>query len=391
MAGTEMRLLDIATEIGPTLQQLSGEAEQQRRLPKKAFDILKSAGLHRMLLPKSLGGLEVDPITCARVVEEIARFDSAAGWALQTNSGPFWCARLPDEGAEEVFGSNPDAFIAAAFHPPQQAIEVDGGYRLTGRAPLASTVQDSDWLMLTGMLMEGPAPKMIDGVPVMVAAAFRTDEARVIDTWHTLGMRGTDSNDVVVDNVFVPAARTFPLRPRFTPGKHFHGPLYRFPGIGEVPAIVTPVALAVARAALDEFKELATSKIPFGSMKPLHQRSVVQSTLARAEGLFRAGRALFYQTFNTVWDRTVAGHEITLEEKADLLLAAVQATDHAWHATDLVHRLAGTTGIYTRSRLERLLRDALTLRHHGFVSESKYETVGQVYLGVQPEFPLIAF
>jgi alkylation response protein AidB-like acyl-CoA dehydrogenase len=391
MTATDMRLLDIAKEIGPQLRQLGDAAEQRRRLPKQALETLKSAGLHRMFLPKSLGGFEVDPITCARVVEEVARFDSAAAWALQTNSGPFWCARLPDEGAEEIFGSNPDVLVAAAFHPPQQAVEVPGGYRLTGRAPLASTVHDSEWLMLTGMIMDGQAPRMIDGAPVMVAAAFPTEQARIIDTWHALGMRGTDSNDVAVDNLFVPASRTFALKPQFTPGKHFQGRLYRFPGIGEVPLIVAPVALAVARAALDEFRELATSKTPFGSMKPLRQRSVVQSTLARAEGMLRAARALFYETLANEWERVCAGNEVPLEQKADLLLAGVHATDQAWRATDLVHRLAGTTGIYTRSRLERLLRDALTLRHHGFVSESKYETVGQVFLGVPPEFALVAF
>jgi len=91
------------------------------------------------------------------------------------------------------------------------------------------------------------------------------------------------------------------------------------------------------------------------------------------------------------WQRTAAGEESTLAQKADLLLAGVQAADAAWHVVDLMHRLAGTSGVYKRSRLERLLRDALTLRHHGFVSESKYDTVGQVYLGVPPEFALVAF
>jgi alkylation response protein AidB-like acyl-CoA dehydrogenase len=82
---------------------------------------------------------------------------------------------------------------------------------------------------------------------------------------------------------------------------------------------------------------------------------------------------------------------VTLEERANLLLAGIHAADSAWHVVDQMHRLAGTSGIYTRCRLERLLRDVLTLRHHGFVSESKYETVGQVHLGLPPEFVLVAF
>jgi indole-3-acetate monooxygenase len=391
MSVMEMRLVDVVREIGPTLRQAGEDAERQRRLSRKAIDALIGSGLHRMLLPRSLGGLEVDPVTCARAIEETALFDTAAAWALQTNTGAWWSARLPEAGVEEIYGANPDVFQAAAFHPPQPTVEVDGGYRISGRAPLASIVHDSEWLLLSGIVMDGAAPKMVNGAPELIGAVFPTSDAQIIDTWYTLGMRGTDSCDVAVDSLFVPRSRTFPLMPQFTPGKHFQSALYRFPACGQTAAIVTPVLLACARAAIDEFKQLAGAKTPLGSMKLLRDRSVVQGQLARAEGLLRSGRALFYETLDSVWARTASGQEVTLEERADLLLAGIQAADHAWHTVDLIHRLAGTSGIYTRSRLERLLRDALTLRHHGFVSESKYETVGQVHLGLPPEFVLVAF
>lgn len=80
----------------------------------------------------------------------------------------------------------------------------------------------------------------------------------------------------------------------------------------------------------------------------------------------------------------------SLEQKAELLLAAAHAATTAAKVTDLMHRLAGTTGIYARSPLERHFRDAQTLRHHGFLSENRFETVGQVFLGVEPEFPKVA-
>jgi alkylation response protein AidB-like acyl-CoA dehydrogenase len=379
MTVVETHLFEVVKEIGPKLQEAGPEAERERRLPKRAIDLLAEAGLQRMFTPQSLGGLEVDPVTCARVIEDVARFDSAAGWALQAgNSGAWWSARLPDEGAQEIYGGNPNVLMAAAFHPPQQAIEVSGGYRVTGRGPLA-------------IVMQGAQPKMVDGAPEVVAVILRTNEVEIIDTWQTLGMRGTDSNDVAMTNVFVPASRTFRLVPEFTPGKHYGGALYRFPGIAEAAVIVAPVLLAIARGALDEFLQLARGKTPFGSTKLLRDRSVVQATIARAEALWRSARVLFYDTLDHAWQQAVAGQAFTLEQKADLLLAGVHATHSAWNIVDLMHRLAGTSAIYTRSRLERHLRDALTLRHHGFVSESKYETVGQVYLGVPPEFGLVAF
>lgn len=133
MAVVEAHLFDVVKEIGPMLQEAGKEGERERRLPKRAIDQLGEAGLQRMFTPQSLGGLEVDPVTCARVIEEVARFDSAAAWALQAgNSGAWWSARLPDEGAQEVYGANPNVLMAAAFHPPQQAVEVPGGYSTHG-------------------------------------------------------------------------------------------------------------------------------------------------------------------------------------------------------------------------------------------------------------------
>jgi len=392
MTVAEAQLLDTVKEIGPLLHALGDEGERSRRLPKRAFDALADAGLQRMFTPKSLGGLEVDPITCARVIEEVGRYDSAAAWALQSgNSGAWWSARLPDTGVEEIYGSNPNVLMAAAFHPPQTAVEVSGGYRVTGRGPLASTVHDAEWLLLTAIVMHDSQPKMIDGTPEVIAVVLRTREAQIVDTWDTLGMRGTDSNDVAVDDVFVPTSRTFRLVPAFTPSKHYQGALYRFPGIAEASVIVAPVLLAIARGAIDAFLELARSKTPFGSTRLLRDRLTVQNALARAEASWRSARALFYDSLDVGWKRAVASEPFTLEQKADLLLAGVHAAHSSWKVVDHMHRLAGTSAIYRRSRLERHLRDAMTLRHHGFVSESKYESVGQVFLGLPPEFALVAF
>jgi alkylation response protein AidB-like acyl-CoA dehydrogenase len=282
--------------------------------------------------------------------------------------------------------------MAAAFHPPQQAIEVAGGYRVTGRGPLASNIHDADWLFLTALVMDGDQPRMTtDGAPEIIALILHAGEAQIIDTWYSLGMRGSDSNDVAVNDVFVPAARTFPLAPEFEPGPHYQGPLYRFPAMGQTVTLIAPVALAVAREAIEELRDLAQRKTAFGFNKALRERAVVQAALAEAEGLLRSARLLYYDTMGAAWERTQAGQPSTLEQKADLLLAGVHAVSSAATVTDRMHRLAGTSAIYTRSRLERHFRDAQTLRHHGFASANRYEAVGQVYLGVPPEFALVAF
>ncbi len=102
-------LLETARKLGPTISEHAEEAELERRPARAVMDALTNAGLQRMFIPKSLGGLEVDPVTYARIAEEIAGFDSVAGWALQAgNHIAWWCARMPNEGVEEVYGNGPD-------------------------------------------------------------------------------------------------------------------------------------------------------------------------------------------------------------------------------------------------------------------------------------------
>src|SRR5262247_4759265 len=140
-------LLDTARRIAPVIRAYREQAERERRLPTPVVDAMAEAGLLRMLTPRSLGGLEVDPLTCARVIEEVSRVDSVAGWSVVNPVGWAWiCARLPDSGTEEIFGSNPNAVIAGPFHSPMQATPVAGGYRITGRASFASNCYDATWL-----------------------------------------------------------------------------------------------------------------------------------------------------------------------------------------------------------------------------------------------------
>jgi alkylation response protein AidB-like acyl-CoA dehydrogenase len=344
---------------------------------------MKDAGLVRMMTPKSVGGLELDPVTSARVFEELARYDSAASWILQAaNSGDFYCARLPDEGAEEIYADGPDAMIALCVHPPMLATPVDGGYRLSGQSHLGSGINDADWVMV---LMQLPGDEGMRG------AFLPKREVTVVETWDSMGMRGTDSNSVTTKDVFVPTARTWALRPTFEPGSHFKGPLYRYPSLGEGLVVLAPVALGVARLAIEEFKKLALGKTPFMSATTLRQRPVAQMALGKAEAVLGAARTFFYTTATEAWERTVAGQASTKEEKGKLMLAAVHLMQSCVEAVDHVHGVAGTSGIYTRSPLERAFRDVHTARHHGWVSETRYGTYGQIALGLEPDFPVALF
>jgi alkylation response protein AidB-like acyl-CoA dehydrogenase len=386
-------LIGRARELAPVIREHAAGMERERRVARPVLDALLRAGFQGMFAPRSLGGLEVDPLTAFRVVEELARADSAAAWALQSgNVNAYWASRFSEEGIEEIYQGNANGvLVGAAFHPPNQAIEVEGGFKLSGRVPLASMIHDAGWMVFSALIMEDGKPRMTPFGPAMIAVAMPASDVEIIDTWYTLGMRGTDSNDAAFKDVFVPSRRVFHVVPDYERGRHFQGPLYRFPAVPIIALFSVAVLLAAARAAIDEFRHIAQTKVPMGSMKSLRDRGVVQAGVAEAEAKLRSARAFFVETLAATWARTSAGEPNSLEQRADVMLAGVHAAKTAAETTDLIHRLAGTTGIYESSPLERHFRDTHTLRNHGFAAENKLESVGQIYLGLPPDFPLIAF
>jgi len=382
-------LIDAAREIAPIIQKHNEEAERERRLSRPVLNALRETGLLRMSTPRSLGGLETDPITRALVVEEISRHDSAAGWTLENPlDWAFFCARLPDEGAEEIYSRGADIVIAAQFGRPLKATSTDGGYRISGRAPFVSNCYDADWISSTALV---DVDQHSEGEPEMVMVYFPREKCEIIDTWDVMGMRGTGSHDISVTDVYVPKSRTFRMVPEFEPGSHYQGPLYRLPVVGAAATGIPTPMLGVARSAIDEVTELALTKTPVASSGLLKERSLAQVQLGKAEAVLRSGRSLLLDTVSEAWQRCVDGGTHSLKQRADLLLAMAHAMSSAVQAVELACGIAGTTAFRASSPLERYFRDVQTMKHHVFASEARYGTFGQVYLGVPADFPVVAF
>ena len=382
-------LIDAAREIAPIIREYSEEAERERRLSRPALTALREAGLLRMTTPRSLGGLETDPVTRVLVIEEIGRHDSAAAWTLENPlDWAFLCCRLPDEGAEEIYSRGADTLIAGQFGRPLKATSTNGGYRISGRAPFVSNCYDADWILSMVVVAEDESA---GDEPQMHMVYFPSEECEIIDTWDVMGMRGTGSNDISVTDVHVPKSRTFPFVPEFQPGSHYLGPLYRLPVVGAAASGIPTPMLGVARRALDEVTELARTKTPVAWSGLLKERASAQAQLGRAEAILRSGRLLLLDTLSEAWRRCVDGETHSLEQKADILLAMVHAMSSAVQAVELACSIAGTTAFRATSPLERCFRDVQTMRHHVFASEQRYGTFGQVCLGVPPDFPVVAF
>ena len=363
--------------MGPVIRQYSDQGEQEGRTPQAMWDALSDAGLLSLLTPKNLGGAEVDPITYSRVVEEISIHDAAAGWTL-TNPLLFGllCARLPQQGALDILGQDPRARLAATFGPPLKAVAVEGGYRISGHGTFASNCHQAVWMGAICQVVEEGDPEiqnsgmlnpgvMTTEKPRLLWAYYPAKDCRILDNWHVMGMRGTGSNDIRVDESFVPHHRCIVFAAEYQLGPDFQASLYRFPFIGMAVAGLTPVVLGIARKAIDEAADLAKTKMPAGSSKFLWEHSATQHKLAQAEGAVRAGRALLYETLNARWKATLAGEEVTMDHRADLMLAASTAASNAAYAVELMFSLGGTTGIYTKSPLERCMRDIQVLNSRG--------------------------
>jgi alkylation response protein AidB-like acyl-CoA dehydrogenase len=175
-------------------------------------------------------------------------------------------------------------------------------------------------------------------------------------------------------------------------GPAFQGPLYRFPMLGAcVAATLPPIALALGREAIDEACNIVTKKTALGSMKALRERGVTHAKVARAEAMLSSARAYLYDTLSEVWKMTVDGGRASLEQKATLMLAGAHAAQTAAQVCDAMFGLAGTSAIFSGTRMERLFRDSQVIRQHGFVGEARMENYGQIRLGLESEFAFVAF
>jgi indole-3-acetate monooxygenase len=374
-------LLERARALGSHVWACRDQIERDRRLPAALVSALAEADLFRLLTPRALGGLEVDPLTVFRIVEELARVDGAAGWAVAIGNTGVFTAWLDAEAGEEIVGADPCAPTGGVLAPTGRATIVPGGYRVTGRWGFASGCEYSTWLVGGCLVYEGDQPRRgADGEPEMRTLFFPRADCAILDTWSACGLRGTGSHDFAVHDVFVPRRRSFsrtdpPVQP---------GPLYRLPLRALLASLLPSVPLGIARGAIEALIELGATKTPSGLRCLLRERGVVQAQLAQAEALLRSGRAFVFETLSDAWAEVLAGRAISIQQHASLRLAATHATMCAAQAVDLMYQAGGGSSVYTSSQLERAFRDVHVATQHMIVAPATYEPVGRVLFGLDP-------
>jgi alkylation response protein AidB-like acyl-CoA dehydrogenase len=378
----DRKLIEAARSLGPMLRENADRGERERRLPPASAKALTKAGLFRLCRPRDLGGFETDPLTVLAICEELARHDGSAAWcALNCSAAGMVQAFLSRDGAREL-GVAPDLVVNGVFAPNGRAVQVEGGYRVSGRWAFVSNCEYCQWVNLGCIVFKGETTSMGPDGPEIVGAWMKTSDCRILDTWHTVGMRATGSHDIEVTDLFVPASRVTSL-PMIDPVAK--GVLFRFPMVGMFAIGMAAQALGMAQAAIDEVLRLAAAKTPFGMTSTLATRTTAQIAVCEALGLVQSARALLFEETSRIWDMVHTIKDVPADRRARLRLAATHATTVAAGVIDRMYTTAGGSAVYSSGPLQRYVRDVRGITQHFFVAPATYEVIGKVLLGVEPD------
>jgi alkylation response protein AidB-like acyl-CoA dehydrogenase len=363
-----------AREIAELARGMADHIDSARRLPPELVEALRDSGLLRAGAPVEVGALELPAGIALRCAEEVARGDASAGWCVSIGiTSTLLVAYLPPQSRDELFGDG-RGLAAGVWAPQGKATRVPGGVVVSGRWAFCSGITHADVLFAGCMLDDKPA-----------VVALPTEHLQILDTWHTLGLRGTGSHDTVAEEVFVPDERVLSI----FDGPVIDRPLYRFPPFGFFAACITAAAMGNARAAIDNFVDLAGAKKGVASSRTLAQRSTIQVAVATAESALEAARAGYYQAIESAWQAAEDGPSVPLAARTRLRLAATHGARVSADVVRSMYDLAGGSAIYDGAPLQRRLRDAFTATAHFQVNEASRELPGRILLGQASEAAML--
>src|SRR5579859_2608366 len=372
-----------ALAIGPEIEAGAVDIERTQRIHEPLLSQIHEARLCRMLLPRSVDGDEVEPWVYLRAIEEVSRHDGSVGWnVFVANSSALIAAFLEPEPAGAIF-ADPRAVVA--WGPPNQskATAVGGGYRVTGQWAFASGCRQATWMGAHCHVVEADGSLRLNahGKPTVRTLLVPVEQATLIDgSWDVIGMRGTMSGAYRLDDAFVPEAFS---STREDPAlRRESGRLYAYPMQGLYAVGVAGVALGIAGAMLDAFKELATRKTPRNQGR-LADNAVVQANVAEMQARLDASRAYLVETLTAIWSADDSW-VIDVPARARVRLGCTFAIQNAEAIADYAYKSAGVDAIFLGTAFERRFRDMHTLSQQIQSRTAHFEAVGQILLGIDP-------
>ncbi len=372
-----------ARALQPLLDRHGVEIDRRRELTPDVVDGLIGQDMLRLLLPRSLGGQELPLIDFCEAVEAIAWADASTAWFVnQSNvSSATSAAAMQHEAALATFGSPGVGLAWGARHGASSAIRVEGGYRLSGTWSFASGGRHSTW-MGAHSAVQNPdgTPHMRYGRPDDRSFVFKRTDARIVDDWFVLGLRGTGSDTYTVDNLFIPDAMA-PARDVLQERREA-GPIYTIGSTLLYASGFCSVTIGLARRLLDAYVDLARGKHSRASINSMAANNAIQREIALLDARLSAARAFLHAEVRATYDAASAG-TLDVDRRMRLRLATTHGMNEASDVSIAAYRAAGTTAILDSAPFERRFRDAMSASQHLQGMMGHVEMVGRHILGVE--------
>lgn len=377
-------LLKAAQSLVPAILANLDRIDDERQLPPELAARMARHRLFCLYAPEALGGPELDPLTAFRVVEAISRADGSAGWCVFNGSAiTSAIARLTVDAAKEIFGDPPAILGSGSARPEGTATITEGGYLINGRWNYLSGIDHSTALFLNCRLLnhDGSPARNHDGSPATRVAVVPVSAGAVLNTWTTLGMRGTASNDCEFTDVFVPAHHSY----RRGDPSHYPGSLYNPAQTAILISwtLAAGNALGMAGGAMNAFHELATGSGTTDSRTLLRDRAYVQIAYGECEATLDAARTHVLDAVGRLWDAQVAVKPDLMDRAVRARLAITHAIRRSVEVVDRLFNVAGTNAIHRSVGLERFFRDLHVSGQHISGLPANYEYGGQVLMGAE--------
>jgi alkylation response protein AidB-like acyl-CoA dehydrogenase len=377
-------------EASGLLVERSAAADALGRLPDETAKQLKDTGLVRLLQPEEFGGYEADPRDFLSAVMNVGNWCPSAGWIAGVVGVHPWELALNDPRLqEEVWGEDPDTWVASPYAPSGTAVAVDGGYTVNGHWQFSSGTDHCEWVVLGAMVPGSDAEATPTGMLHVMLP--RRDYEIVEDSWNVMGLAGTGSKDIVIRDAFVPDYRTIDVakvmdgRAATEAGRT--QPLYRLPWSTMFPTAVSAGLVGIAEGVLRcavEYQQGRVSALGVAQASDPHSRAAIGEAAAE----IRSARTQLLYDVGELFDGLRTGHEVTLEQRVACRRDQVSVAWRAAKAADAVYGLCGGNALRLDKPLQRFWRGMHAgLNHAVFTAGPVYDDAAGMLMGFPPKGP----
>ncbi len=390
--GSREALVRRAEELVPILRQRAPHTDEIRRLSDDTRHDLRASGVARILQPSRYGGCEAHLSGMVDILTTIGRGCGSTAWCLAQYIGHnFMVAQWPERAQEEVWKTSPQNLLSGILIPLLgNARRVRGGYVLSGQFPFVSGVTTCDWCLFAGMVENGPGGNPEERYFILPQGKFE-----ILDTWDTIGLRGSASHDVKVDNAFIPMHMTLPIKHLKggdkSPGRKVNqGVLYRSPSYMTFGILISSASVGIADGIVRDYVEQVKSRVALMSGQGLHDQVLQHTRISEATIAVEAAKALLYRNCDEIMQILGAGDLPTHEQRTKYRAAGAYAGKLAFQAANLIWDAGGGRGVYMNNPIARAFRDMCTAtRHFTHSWDVNGATHGRVRVGLPLDNPAL--